>query len=131
MGLAEKRLAETIKTDKFPEFQSKLNELSGYDLKVEIDWNTFTAFDQYPLNRLANYVFSDITEFVQGICSDDMGKEAMQESVKGIHISNSDKEGDFKMELKDNVLYLTELLAGGVFSNHGPKVLKGYVESLL
>ncbi|NHN25517.1 hypothetical protein FIA58_007490 [Flavobacterium jejuense] len=131
MGLAEKRLAESIKTDKLPEFQSKLNELSGYDLNVEIDWNTFTSFDQYPLNRLANYVFSDITEFVQGICSDDMGKEAMKESVKAIHISNSDKDEDFKMELKDNVLYITELLAGDGFSNHRPNMLKDYVESLL
>lgn len=49
MGLAEKRLAESIKTGSLPALESKLNDLAGYPIKVAVDWNTFTAYDTYPL----------------------------------------------------------------------------------
>ena len=81
MGLAEKRLAEEIKTDKLPAFESKLNDKAGYPIKVDIDWASFTAFDQYPLSRL-DIVFDDIEGFVKKICQDDMGKEALKEKPR-------------------------------------------------
>jgi hypothetical protein len=43
MGLAEKRLAQEIKDSKLPEFESKIKDLAGYPIKVDIDWDTFTA----------------------------------------------------------------------------------------
>ena len=131
MGLAEKRKAESIKTQDLPKFESKLNEIAGYPIAVEINWDTFTAFDQYPLDRLVNFVFGDITNFVKKICVDDMGKEALKEKLTSIHISNTDQDDDYSMELKDNGLYLTEKLVGGSFGNHRTDVIFNYVEPLL
>ncbi|KFF04069.1 hypothetical protein [Flavobacterium reichenbachii] len=130
MGLAEKRLAESIKTEKLPAFEEKLKERSGYDIKVDIDWSTFTAYDEYPLSRL-DIVFNDIESFVKKICSDDMGREALQESMKTIRLTNTDDSSAVKMELKDSTLFLNFQLAGSTFSSYTDSQIASYVEGLL
>ena len=130
MGLAEKRLAESIKTDKLPAFESKLNDIAGYPIKVNIDWSTFTAFDEYPLSRL-DIVFDDLSSFVKKICQDDMGKEALKEKMQSISLTNTDNRDDVKMELKDNNLALKVQLAGGSFSSQTDSQIASYVEGLL
>ncbi|CAD0008844.1 MULTISPECIES: hypothetical protein [Flavobacterium] len=130
MGLAEKRLAESIKVEKIPAFEAKLKDKAGYDIKVDVDWNTFTAYDEYPLSRL-DIVFDDLESFVKRICSDDMGKEALQEKMSTIHLTNSDNNDDVKMELKDNTLSLTVQLVQGSFSSQTDSQIADYVEKLL
>lgn len=130
MGLAEKRLAESIKTEKLPEFEAKLKDKAGYDIKIDIDWNTFTAYDQYPLSRL-DIIFDDLESFVKKICSDDMGKEALQDKMTTIQLINTDNNDDVKMELKDKTLTLTVQLVQGSFSSQTDSQITSYVEPLL
>ncbi|PKB17158.1 hypothetical protein [Flavobacterium sp. 5] len=130
MGLAEKRTAESIKTEKLPAFEAKLKDKAGYDIKVDINWDTFTAYDQYPLSRL-DIVFDDLESFVKKICSDDMGKEALQDKMSTIQLTNSDNNDDVKMELKDNTLSLTVQLVQGSFSSQTDSQIANYVEALL
>lgn len=130
MGLAEKRLAESIKVEKLPEFEAKLKDISGYDLKVDIDWNTFTAFNQYPLERL-DIVFGDLESFVKKICADDMGKEALQDKLTTIHLTNTENNDEVKMELKDGTLYLNQQLVQASFSSQTDSQIADYVEKLL
>ncbi len=130
MGLAEKRLAESIKTDKLPAFESKLNDIAGYPIKVNIDWNTFTVYDEYPLTRL-DIVFDDLTSFVKKICTDDMGKDALKEKMTAISLTNTDNKDLVNIELKDNTLALVVQLAGGSFSSQTDSQLANYVEKLL
>lgn len=130
MGLAEKRLAESIKTEKLPEFEAKLKDKAGYDIKIDIDWNTFTAYDQYPLSRL-DIVFDDLESFVKKICSDDMGKEALQDKMTTIQLINTENNDEVKMELKDKTLTLTVQLVQGSFSSQTDSQITSYVEPLL
>ncbi|WP_348799754.1 hypothetical protein [Flavobacterium adhaerens] len=130
MGLAEKRLAEAIKVEKLPEFEAKLKDKAGYDIKVDIDWNTFTAFNQYPLERL-DIVFDDLESFVKKICTDDMGKEALKEKLTTIHLTNTENNDEVNMELKDNTLYLTQQLVQASFSSQTDSQIANYVEALL
>lgn len=130
MGLAEKRLAESIKTEKLPQFEAKLKDKAGYDIKVDIDWNTFTAYDQYPLERL-DIIFDDLESFVKKICSDDMGKEALQDKMKTIHLTNTENNDEVNMELKDNTLFLTVQLVQGSFSSQTDSQIAAYVEKQL
>lgn len=130
MGLAEKRTAESIKTEKLPAFEAKLKDKAGYDIKVDINWDTFTAYDQYPLTRL-DIVFDDLESFVKKICSDDMGKEALQDKMSTIQLINSDNNDDVKMELKDKTLALTVQLVQGSFSSQTDSQIANYVEALL
>lgn len=130
MGLAEKRLAEEIKTEKLPELESKLNERAGYPIKVNIDWDSFTAYDKYPLTRL-DIVFDDIEGFVKKICQDDMGKEALKDKMTSIQLSNTAQREEVKMELKDNTLTLNCQLVGDTFSAYSDSQIANYVEPLL
>jgi len=130
MGLAEKRTAESIKTEKLPAFEAKLKDKAGYDIKVDINWDTFTGYDQYPLTRL-DIVFDDLESFVKKICSDDMGKEALKDKMSTIQLTNSDNNDDLKMELKDKTLALTVQLVQGSFSSQTDSQIANYVEALL
>ena len=130
MGLAEKRLEESIKTEKLPEFEAKLKDKAGYDIKVDIDWNTFTAFNHYPLERL-DIIFDDLESFVKKICADDMGKEALKDKLTTIHLTNTENNDEVKMELKDNTLYLTHQLVQSSFSSQTDSQIADYVEKLL
>jgi hypothetical protein len=130
MGLAEKRTAESIKIEKLPAFEAKLKDKAGYDIKVDINWDTFTAYDKYPLSRL-DIVFDDLESFVKKICSDDMGKEALQDKMSTIQLTNSDNNDDVKMELKDKTLALTVQLVQGSFSSQTDSQIANYVEALL
>ncbi|WP_163407016.1 hypothetical protein [Flavobacterium ajazii] len=130
MGLAEKRLAEAIKVEKLPEFEAKLKDKAGYDIKVDIDWNTFTAFNQYPLERL-DIVFDDLESFVKKICADDLGKEALKDKLTTIHLTNTEHNDEVKMELKDNTLFLTHQLVQASFSSQTDSQIASYVESQL
>lgn len=130
MGLAEKRLAESIKTEKLPAFEQKLYERSGYNITVDIDWATFTAYDEYPFSRL-DIVFDDIESFVKKICSDEIGKEALKESMSIIKLTNTDDSNEVKMELKDSTLFLNFQLAGSTFSSFTDSQIASYVEGKL
>lgn len=131
MGLAEKRIAEGIKTTKLPKFESDLQGFAGFPMEVTFDWASLTAFDSYPLSRLENYVLRDVSEAIEKICKDDLGKEALKESIAKIHIVNTDQAEAFGIELKDSVLTLTERLAGGTFSYHDTNMIVDYIESVL
>ena len=130
MGLAEKRLAESIKVEKLPQFEAKLKDKAGYDIKIDIDWNTFTAYNEYPLSRL-DIIFDDLESFVKKICTDDMGKEALQEKMTTIHLTNTENNDEVKMELKDKTLFLTVQLVQSSFSSQTDSQIASYVEGLL
>lgn len=130
MGLAEKRLAQEIQNEKLPAFESKIKDISGYDIKVDIDWDTFTAYDTYPLSRL-DIVFDDLTGFVKKICADDLGKEALKEKMSTIKLTNTENADDLKMEFSGDVLDLRVKLAGDSFSAYSDSQIASYVEGQL
>lgn len=131
MGLAEKRLAESIKANELPAFQTKINEIAGYELKIEVDWDTFTAYDENPLNRLVSVMFETIEFVISKICVDEMGKEALKEKLNTIHLINTDDFDSMKMELKDKEFYLTFQLAAYSYGSLPDSEILKYVESLL
>jgi hypothetical protein len=131
MGLAEKRLAEKIKTTSYVALVDKIQAAAGYPLALNIDWNTFIAYDEYPLTRLEGDMFNHIEEFVKGICIDDMGKEALKENLVSIELSNTDDGDKLHMELKDKKLNLVFQLAGGSYRYHGSSEMISSVEKLL
>ena len=130
MGLAEKRLTQEVQNDKLPAFKAKIKEIAGYDLNVDIDWDTFTSYDSYAISRL-DIVFDDLTSFVKKICSDDLGKEALQEKMKTLKLTNVENREDAKMEFEGNTFDLKVKLAGDTFSAFTDSQLANYVEGQL
>jgi hypothetical protein len=134
MGLNEKRLAKEIKENKFPAFEKQLNDL--FPVKTTVDWDSFAAYDEWPLNRMEEYLFTPLTEAFTKITSDDIGKEALKEKITEINLKCTDKDEDQKLELKDKTLYYVVQLASlgggaGGFSSHGEDGIRRYIENLL
>jgi hypothetical protein len=118
MGLTEKRLAKEIQDNDLPTFISAVQQAAGFELKVEIDWDSFTAYDTYPLTRLRDDLLPEILTTVQNICIDDMGKDALKAAMTTIRLENTDDSEQVKLQFADKVLYQKAQLAGSVYSRY-------------
>ncbi len=134
MGLRERRLAEELKTKEVAEALASVKKASGSDIALDINWDTFIAYDEYPLTRLQNYVLPAIVAAVESLCVDQMGKDALAARVKKIVIANLKPEEDFDKaiaKLNDSSLDVTVSLAGGSFSYPDQYSIQKYLEDSL
>ena len=91
MGLKENRFTKTFQDEQFPELKAQIIEAAGFDVAFNIEWDTLfeNRFlhlynDSYP-----KIYFLPLVEAFKSIASDDMGKEALEESLKAIRITNT------------------------------------------
>jgi hypothetical protein len=107
MGLRERRLAEQIKTTDFADFKKDLDAVTKTPIEVDVDWDTFILYDEYPLSRLRSNVFSPIQDTFASLCQDEMGKEAVAESIKKITITHVDDLDKIDTNLSGGTLAFT------------------------
>ncbi|WP_405226020.1 hypothetical protein [Dokdonia sp. Asnod1-B02] len=91
MGLKEKRFTKTFQEEQFPQLQKAIIEAAGFDVTFNIAWDTLFEdrflhlySDSYP-----KIYFLPLIEAFKAITADEMGKEALAESLKEIHITNT------------------------------------------
>ncbi|SFR83647.1 MULTISPECIES: hypothetical protein [Maribacter] len=91
MGLKENRFTKTFQEEQFPQLKGQINEAAGFDVPLNIEWEKLFEDrfmhlynDSYP-----KIYFFPIIEAFKSIASDDMGKEALKDSLKEIHITNT------------------------------------------
>ena len=131
MGLAERRLAEQIKTDQVPPFLADLQTAMGYAPEVEIDWASFMVADEYPLNRMQDNLFYNLVEAMKNIGRDAMGKEALAENIHKIVLRNVTPAEAASVELQDKTLTITAVLAGDTYSSYSYSDIVRYLEPKL
>jgi hypothetical protein len=91
MGLAERRAAETFRTEHFPGWKTKIDEAAGFDVPVEVGWDTLVAegyAEQMP-DFLPKIFFEPLAGALAAITIDDMGKEALRGALTKIVVKNS------------------------------------------
>ncbi|WP_158845936.1 hypothetical protein [Algibacter sp. L1A34] len=91
MGLKENRFTRTFQEEQFPELKDQIIEAASFDVAFNIEWSTLFEDrflhlynDSYP-----KIYFLPLIEAFKSITTDDMGKEALSESLKEIHITNT------------------------------------------
>jgi hypothetical protein len=131
MGLTEKRLAKQLQDEAIPKFQAEIQAIAGYTPTLDINWDTFTAYDEYPLTRLEGDIFPELLEVFQSICRDDMGKEALKSALTTIRLENTDDEQGSILTFEKNVLYLKMQLAGNVYRRHSAEQITKLLERSL
>lgn len=91
MGLAEKRAIKTFQEGKFSEFTEKINTIAGKNLEFEVKWDELAEDGMSHLYEDAwtKVYFQPLMDALNNICADDMGKEAIGESLSKVVISNS------------------------------------------
>jgi len=102
MGLAEKKVIKGLEVDVIPEVKGKLNDMIGKEIEISINWDTFETAAQ--LQEVQHQCLGRIADGLGRIANDDMGKEALQESLNTISINNIADSGSKKISLSDGVL---------------------------
>jgi hypothetical protein len=131
MGLQEKRLAQQIQQNELPAFQAEIKQITGMEPKIEILWDTFIAYDTYPLSRQTGSVFRDIKNAFEGICKDDFGKEALNGNLDTIKIENTDNADNYACTYEHKVLYIKAQLVQGVYHTPSYSDIQEMIEKKL
>jgi hypothetical protein len=95
MGLAERRASKKFQNEDYPALKKAIDEAAGFEVPIEVDWGSL-AVDEYGhlyQEAFTKVYFQPLTEAIQDICIDDMGKEALKEALSKIVICN--KEGRY------------------------------------
>jgi len=120
VGLAERRKIKDLQDTTLPERVREIEEICGAPIPYDVDWDSF-ADDLEGLNFMDNLSCHRLNMALRVICADDMGKEAIRETVKKIRLQNVKTKADMKLAFADGVLEMRcayALHAEGMFGDN-------------
>ena len=129
MGLIEKRAIAKMRDDVVPRYEAELQKIAGDQISYEINWESF-LHDITALENLEEKCFRVINDIFKKITVDDIGVEAVQESVQKIRISNAKISNVSEFTLKEGTLDLPWDWSGFPGSFY-PKTVQEKIETLL
>ena len=104
MGLLERRKIKELQDTTLPERTAELAEIcGGGTITYEVDWDSF-ADDLEGLNFLDNLSCHRTNMALRVICMDEMGKEAVRESLKKIKLKNVKTRPEMQISFAGGVL---------------------------
>jgi hypothetical protein len=93
-SLAERRAITTYEKEQYPALQKKIQQAAGFDVPIEVDWNSLALPGDAEYYTQDDYfvktIFGPIEAALAQITKDDMGKSALKESLKKISIQYGD-----------------------------------------
>ena len=87
MGLNERRKIKELQDVTLPERVKEIAEICGAAIPYEVDWHSF-ADDMEGLNFMDNLSCHRLNMALRVICQDDMGKEAVRDTLKKVKLKN-------------------------------------------
>lgn len=119
MGLNERRKMKELQDVTLPERVKEIEEICGTPIPYEVDWSTLG--DNAPaLNFLDNISCHRLNMALRMICQDEMGKQAVRDSLKLVRLKNVPTRDAMKIAYADKVLEMHcayALGAEGMFSD--------------
>ena len=103
MGLNERRKIKELQDTTFPERVKEIAEICGAPIPYEVDWDSM-ADDGEALRFIDNLSCHRLNMALRVICQDDMGKEAVRDTLKKIKLKNVGDPASMKMEFAGGVL---------------------------
>jgi hypothetical protein len=91
MGLAERRVIQDIKDNHFPKWQATVNEAAGYELPLEMDWDSLAIPEEQHLYlELWPQVFVDpLVAALKDVGRDDLGEHALKTGLKKVTVKHN------------------------------------------
>lgn len=129
MGLAERRVQQEFEKERIPTrvAQFKSEYCPNASLAVEFDWPSFEG-DKAALDNLWA-CWEQAIQGLEGVCKDDLGKEAVAAGVKKVVIRNVPATDQVKAELKDGVLTVAMAFREGTSGTPGWSAITEVVEA--
>lgn len=114
-----------------PAFQAELKSVLGFEPLLDIDWESFSAYDEYPLSRLEGDILPGLLGVFRSICRDDLGREALQSALNRIRLEHTDDEGAVELRFAGGELYHKMQLAGDTYRRHSEEQILALLEKAL
>jgi hypothetical protein len=91
MGLAERRGVERFKNDDYPGWKSRIDEVAGFEVPVEVDWEELAVADYASsyADFFPKVYFQPLVDALSSVAADDLGKSALREGLSKIVIRNT------------------------------------------
>jgi hypothetical protein len=108
MGLVEKRLAMTMEKDSLPAWQKMVTDACGAPVAFEVVWTELVKekFESaYPKTVEYNF-FKPLATAFGSICRDDLGKQALADRVKKVHVGSTRNWSSLKVWIEGDTLFL-------------------------
>jgi len=128
MGLIEKRLIKEAKETWLPGEAKDMQEAAGAAIAIDIDWTSFET-DEAALKSLPHLGMRKMANAFRVICVDELGKEAVRETVKKVVITNVQAEP--KVSLENGVITLACAFGKGSDGCLGDLAIARTLEKLL
>ncbi len=113
MGLAERRATQEFQNSVFLGLKNKIFDAAGFEVPIDINWesiaepNEARIYEEY----WTKIYFEPLIGAFKTICVDDLGKQALRDSLKKIEVLNSKSFSDFRgFSFTDGVLKLDHKL---------------------
>jgi hypothetical protein len=103
MGLNERRKIKELQDTTLPGRVKEIEEICGKPIPYEVDWDSL-ADDAEGLNFLDNISCHRLNMALRTICVDDMGKEAVRDSLNLIKLKNVKDKSAMKINFDGGVL---------------------------
>ena len=113
MGLAEKRKIKELQDSVLPGRVKEIEEICGKAIPYDVDWASL-AEDAEGLNFLDNISCHRLNMALRVICQDDLGKEAVRESLKSVKLTNLKDPAAKKLSFDGGVLHMQCAYAKGL-----------------
>lgn len=131
MGLQEKRAAKAIEEQYVGDYQTEINEIVGKELPININWDTF---EMDYIKFVPSVCLQRVTDAFKEVCTDDLGKEAIAESINSIEvfcIANDGAEDKKELKIADGVFSLTACWGGHHSGYFSDLVIREFLENNL
>ncbi len=91
MGLKERRAQKDFEETKYPGLLDNVKTALGFEVPIEVKWETLAIDGSSHLydECWPKVYFEPLSAALKSICADDMGKEALQGTLKNIVIQNT------------------------------------------
>ena len=103
MGLNERRKIKELQDTTLPGRVKEIEEICGKGIPYEVDWDSL-ADDAEGLNFLDNISCHRLNMALRTICIDDMGKEAVRDTLNLIKLKNVKDKPQMKINFDAGVL---------------------------
>jgi len=131
MGLQEKRAAKSIEDQYLESYQKEINEITGKELSININWETFELdFIKF----VPSVCLQRLTDALKATCNDEIGKKAVAENVDSIEIfcvPNENAEANKELKLENGVFSLTACWGGHHSGYFTDLIIRNYLENNL
>jgi hypothetical protein len=113
MGLEERRKIKELQDKTIPDRVKEIEEICGKPIPYDIDWASL-ADDAAGLNFIDNVSCHRLNMALRTICVDDMGKEAIRETLKTIKLKNVKDKSAKRLAFNNGALEMDCAYAAGL-----------------